>query len=460
MAKLSAEILFGDGTLTWGRKHPRGTPLADVWKRDRDYLVWSANLVEGRPSDLAIPPAVRHQIAIALRLAQSKHAEAEAMFDQYEKWEALSQQGIGLSDLPRPGREECRRLIAGATMLGGHSDLDGIYSLAALLACGGALGFSNETSSPKEKPRGEKIRLLGYAIRSREDYDTTLNLSSRGGTAEAEAEKDDSIVIVDFAAHPKAVLNLDHHATTLSFWELGTPVPAGVYETTMPSCPRLLASFCGLEIPSEILSGCDMIDGALYTSIDDTTDLKNPFVALNYCFSVEASDVVLRQAVLTLAGHQLNPDSLLTQPIWKARLKLIELELEEQRVYWRKKSRFRVDHPVAAIADGRGAPYSTSNFRYLPFEDDGVNSKPYLITLRPPNMFNKINIGISRNPFYANPELFSSHPINLGALARSLGQGGGRIEASSVTVPTAELTGTVNTILVELEQAAPAPGFK
>lgn len=449
MATVSIEQLFGDGVLTWGRKHPRGTPLTEVWRRDPDYLIWSANLVDGRPADLNLPPAVKYQISVALLILRGRSAEAEAEFARYKQWHDLSQAGIGLSELKRPTRDECKTAIGRATLLGGHSDLDGIFSLALLLSAGDALGYS------REKPRGDRIRLLGYGIRSREDYDAALGIPSGDRTGR---DEDKSIVIVDFAAHPQAALNLDHHATTLSFWEPGTPIPVGIYETTMPSCPRLLSTFCGLEAPSEMLSGCDMIDGALYTSIEDTVDLKNPFVALNYCFSIEVSDAVLRQAVFTLADHQLDPESLLSQPIWKARLKLVELEIEEQRGYWKLKNRIRADHPFAAIADGRGAPYSTTNLRYMPLEVESAAERPYLITIRPPNMFNKINVAISRNPFYSKPDLFDSHPLNLGALARTLGQGGGRIEAASLTVPAVDLSETINKILLSIERSqSPGP---
>lgn len=48
-----------------------------------------------------------------------------------------------------------------------------------------------------------------------------------------------------------------------------------------------------------------------------------------------------------------------------------------------------------AVADSRLAPYSSTRFRYLPFELEEVAHRPFLITLRPSGP-NRVNIGIGR----------------------------------------------------------------
>ena len=288
-----------------------------------------------------------------------------------------------------------------------------------------------------------RIRIFRYGFRSLADY-TEAFLADFG------SENECCSVVIDFAAHPQATLNLDHHATALSYWEFGAERPVGIFDTKYPSCPSLLADCCGLDIPAEVLAGCDKVDGALYRSVEDSADLSNPFVALEFALGVDVSDLVAKKAVLTLAEAKLDPHALLRQPIWKARVDLVALEFEEQRSYWSKKSRFQTRNNLLAIADARLSPYSASRFRYLPFENEEVHALPYLVTIRPKSN-RQLNLGISRNPFFPQPSFFQENPRNLGALAKALGEGGGRVEASAVSIEEHHLDATVLKILSFLE---------
>lgn len=415
-ANLTVHDVFRDTTVDWGKKYSPDTPLSKIWEQDKEYLLWACNLKQGRPCDNPPGPVVRALVEIAFDLGEGRKDQAVKKFAAYDEWYQISQVGEGLEKLPRPSQAECLNILERCSLLGGHGDLDGLYSMAIAIAHGKAL-----ISSSKKIPYS-KLRIFRYGFRNLEEY-----------TAGLERAANDVLVIIDFSAHPDAALTLDHHATCLSFWPKDTAVPVGIYDTTMPSCPRLLATHCGFSLASELLTGCDMIDGAMYTSIEQTTDLSNPFVALELALTVDVSDAIAKKVVITLAENGLDPYAVLSQPVWKARIAFIQEQLSEQRSYWSKKQRFSVDEPYTAVADGSQAPYSVSRFRYMPFENSTVRDKPFLISIRPATG-QRVNLGISRNPFYSKQDFFKRHDVNLGALAKLIGRGGGRREVGSCTI--------------------------
>lgn len=433
--------IFGELTLDWGNKYPTMS-LAEIWRNDRDYLFWAANLIPNKQHNYRLPKFQETLIRAAHSILRAEPAESETLRQELERWLALTQRGDGLDGLARPTPKECRALLGECTVLGGHSDLDGIYSVAIAIALGGALSKVRKDGGAKTSGMFGKLRLFRYGFNTVTDYRSAVG-----------ARDGDAVVVIDFAALPGAVLNLDHHATCLSFWELGTELPTGVFDTAMPSCPRLLATHCGLKISEEILSGCDLVDGAQYTTVEQTIDLSNPFVALEHALSLDVTDTVAKKVILTLVDNDLDPFSVLSQPIWKARLQLLAHEVEEQRSFWSRPAHARTEHPLVAIADARLAPYSPSRFRYLPFEIDGVREKPYLFTIRSGGG-PRVNIGFSRNPFYRDPSFFEYHPLNLGSVARSLGKGGGRVEASACTIESSQLDAVLTRALALIESSA------
>ena len=320
-------------------------------------------------------------VRIAHLVTSGEEDEAKRLLKSFQQWKELTQQGLGLGNLPRPSRTQCMKTMQNCTLLGCHWDLDGMYSAAIAICLGGAL------EGGKIRGAFGRLRLFRYGFRSLDEYTEALG-----------AGKDETTVIIDYAAHPQAALTLDHHMTSLSYWELGAPIPTGIYEPSMPSCPRLLATFCGLEVSEEVLCGCDLVDGALYANVAQASDLSHPFVALEYALSVDVSEPVAKKVILTLAENQLDPQSVLSQAVWKARLALVALELEEQRSFWQKESRFRHLSDLLSVADARLAPHSATRFRYLPFENSDVIQRAYLVTIRPQSA-NRVNLGISRNPF-------------------------------------------------------------
>ena len=297
---LTPEEIFGEIILGWGKEHAHKRVI-DVWYQNPDYLRWAANLQKNRCTS---PPdrSTVELIKIAHVASLGDDGEAMRLFEQHRQWRELAEEGVGLDSLPRPTREDCLRIISNCTVLGGHCDLDGIYSLAIAMARGGALEHG------KRKGAFSRLRLFRYGFRNAQEYWQAI-----GATAE------DVVVIIDFMAHPQATLTLDHHVTSLSFWEPGTDLPCGIFEPSMPSCPRLLATLCGLQVDEEILTGCDMIDGALYTSVEQAADLSNPFVALELGLTLDVSDPIAKKVALTLAESDLDPHTVLQQPVWKAR---------------------------------------------------------------------------------------------------------------------------------------------
>ncbi len=436
--------IFLDTTLSWGNKHPRDTLLRDLWENDRDYLLWAANLKTDKPNKYSLPRYQSSLVALALEISGLSAEESEAKLNELQRWRILSREGTGLSSLSRPTRDDCRNIIARCNLLGVHGDLDGIFSGASAICYGGALEGG-------KLPGGfHRVRLFRYGFRSLADYSDAF-FTGKSASGRTSNENETCSVVIDFAAHPHASLNLDHHTTALSFWEFGTDIPVGIFDPKFPSCPRLLADCCGLPIPEPVLAGCDMVDGARYASIGETSTLDNPFVALEYALGVEVSDIVATKALFTLAEAKLDPYSLLEQPVWKARVELVRLEFDEQRSYWSKSSRFQFFEDLLAVSDARLAPYSSSRFRYIPFENETVVKYPYLVTIRPKSQ-TSVNLGISRNPFYREKEFFDRNPKNLGAIAKALGEGGGRLEASAVTIEVSQLSDTIRRILALLQE--------
>lgn len=426
--------VFEDLILGWGNKFS-DAKLVDVWEHDRQYLLWAANLTK-KPCDRPPPSDIVARIRIANLYSLGKTDEAEQLFQDFRRWEALALRGEGLEELHRPTREECLQTLSACTVLAGHSDLDGIYSLAIAIAKGGAL------ESGKMKGAFSRVRLLRYGFRSLDEYTQHLAF-----------DQNDTLVIIDFAAHPKAALTLDHHVTALQHWALGDPPPVGVFEASMPSCPRLLATFCGISVGEDILCGCDLIDGALYESVEQAHDLTNPFVALEGALSLDVGDSVGKKVVFLLAENALRPEAVLEVPSFRARVELLKCEMEEQRSFWRKGGRIRAADDYTAVADARLAPYSGARFRYTPFEFEECRDRPFLITIRPSGA-QRVNLGVARNPFYRHSEFFRRAAVNLGALCRSLGKGGGRQEAAAVTIEADVLPTTIETIVSSISASS------
>lgn len=430
--------VFRDTPIGWGSKYPRETALQEIWETDSEYLLWAANLKPDRPNRHPLPTLQNSLVRLVSELRVLSQEEQDAKLQELAGWRMLAHEGEGIARLPRPSKDDCQRIIANATIVGAHSDLDGIYSAAAAIAAGGALSLG------KMPGAFHRIRLFRYGFRGLQEYSEAL-------FGEYQRENECCAVVIDFAAHPDATLNLDHHATALSYWAFASPLPQGVYDPTFPSCPRLLSECCGLQIPEEVLVGCDLVDGAQYRSVEQTLDFSNPFVALEFALQVDVSELIAKKAVLTLADSGLDPQSLLSQAVWRTRVELVRHEADEQRAYWEKKSRFQIHHDILAVADARMAPYSASRFRYMPFENEEVANTPYLLTIRPKSSTH-FNLGISRNPFYPSPELFEQKPRNLGALAKQLGEGGGRREASAVTIEQHALPAVIERTLAFLTE--------
>lgn len=441
-SELTAREVFGAIAVRYGNKYDHATPLYEIWQKDRDYLLFAANLTAKKNNARPIGSPQVDLIRVASELTFGDKTEAAKRYAQFSSWYRHAHLGEGLDELPRPTAKDCKRIFAETTVLAGHFDLDGIYSVASAIAIGGALGGPTGGDAARQGALFSRLRLLRYGANQLQEFTQMLN--ARAGEV---------VVVIDFAAHPQAALTLDHHATCLKFWELGSDLPCGIYDITMPSCPRLLATHCGLAIPEPILSGCDMVDGAQYMNVEQTTDLSNPFVALELALQVDVSEPIAKKAVITLADNELDPQSVLKEPIWQARINLLALELEEQQRFWSRPRHIDTRSDIVAIADARLAPYPGARFRYLPFANDLVRERPYLITIRSSGV-GRTNLGLGRNPFFRDPSFFEYHPLNLGALAQELGKGGGRMEASSVTVESGDLDRIVSVALREIERSA------
>ena len=320
--------VFRDTPIGWGSKYPRETALQEIWETDSEYLLWAANLKPDRPNRHPLPTLQNSLVRLVSELRVLSQEEQDAKLQELAGWRMLAHEGEGIARLPRPSKDDCQRIIANATIVGAHSDLDGIYSAAAAIAAGGALSLG------KMPGAFHRIRLFRYGL---QEYSEAL-------FGEYQRENECCAVVIDFAAHPDATLNLDHHATALSYWAFASPLPQGVYDPTFPSCPRLLSECCGLQIPEEVLVGCDLVDGAQYRSVEQTLDFSNPFVALEFALQVDVSELIAKKAVLTLADSGLDPQSLLSQAVWRTRVELVRHEADEQRAYWEKKSRFQIHH--------------------------------------------------------------------------------------------------------------------
>ncbi len=442
--ELTPREVFGTQPIRYGNKYDHSTPLFEIWQKDRDYLLFAANLTAKKNNARPIGSPQFDLIRVANELTSGDKAAASKLYAQFSGWYRHAHLGEGLDELPRPTPKECRKILSETTVLAGHFDLDGIYSVASAIAIGGALGGPSGGDPARQGALFSRLRLLRYGANQLQEF--TQMLAARAGEV---------VTIIDFAAHPEAALTLDHHATCLKFWELGRDLPCGIYDISMPSCPRLLATHCGLAIPEPILSGCDMVDGAQYVNVEQTIDLTNPYVALELSLQVDVSEPIAKKAVITLADNDLDPQSVLREPIWQARINLLALELEEQQRFWSKPRHIDTRSEVVAVADARLAPYPGARFRYLPFANDQVRDRPYLITIRTSGV-GRTNLGLGRNPFYRDPSFFEYHPLNLGALAQELGKGGGRMEASSVTVETGDLDRVLSLALGQMERSATA----
>ena len=429
---ITVESVLSGKKLLWGRKHPK-EDLFTIWNKDRDYLFWASGAKSGKRPEPPMPKAQETLIRVAHLINSGEQAAAEELYADFSHWYQLSVEGEGLDKLPRPTPEECKAIIAKATVIGGHFDLDGIYSVAAAILKGGAL------SSIDPDLRASRVKLFRYNVRNIDEYTQLLGVNSK-----------ETAIIIDYAAHPNAALNLDHHTTCLSYWQLGTPLPIGVFESSMPSCPRLLANYCDLEIPEDVLTGCDMVDGARYSDLQSANSLANPFVALEGMLSLDVSDIVARRVIFTLVANNLDPYSVINIPVWQARFKLLELELDEQRAYWAKPKAVKAEHPLISVTDARFAPHPATRFRYLPFENPAAIERPFMITVRGGAGL-RVNLGISRNPFFGDKAFFEKHSVNLGGIAKSMGQGGGRQEAASLSIELASLKDTVNAIIQNID---------
>lgn len=429
---LTIEAVLSGKKLLWGRKHPK-EDLFVLWNKDRDYLYWASGAKSGKRPEPPMPKAQETLIRVAHMISAGEQSAAEDLYRDFSEWYQLAVEGEGLEKLPRPTPAKCKELLAKATIIGGHFDLDGIYSVAAAILKGGALG------SIEPDLRATRVKLFRYNLRNIDEYTSLLGVNSK-----------ETAVVIDFAAHPNAALNLDHHTTCLSYWNLGAELPVGVFEPSMPSCPRLLANYCEMDIPEDVLTGCDMVDGARYPDLAAANSLSNPFVALEGMLSLDVSDIVARRVIFTLVANNLDPYSVINIPVWKARFNLLELELEEQRSYWSKPKAVRAEHPLISVADARFAPHPATRFRYLPFENPAALERPFMITVRGGTGL-RVNLGISRNPFFGDKSFFEKHSVNLGGIAKTMGQGGGRQEAASLSIELAALKDTVNALIHNID---------
>lgn len=276
MKAITPEAVFEEVVLNWGSKHA-DSKLSDLWEHDRSYLLWAANLGKS-PCYWPPTPDIVARIKIAYLFAQGHAEEGERLFAEFQRWSAISMRGEGLSELPRPGREKCAEIISRCNLLAGHSDLDGIYSVVIAMKLGGAL------EGGKMKGAFGSLKLLRYGHKSLEDYTQALAV-----------DEEDTTVIIDFAAHPAAALTLRPPHYCAAVLGAGFSDATGIYEPSMPSCPRLLATFCGLSVSEEILSGCDRVDGAIYKNVEETIDLSNPFVALEAALSLMSAALLLKR---------------------------------------------------------------------------------------------------------------------------------------------------------------------
>lgn len=446
---LTYEQVFGQEVLTWGKKHPGRPTLLSIWRSDPDYLIWGANLKKGSPCPSPLPSKHRALVTIAGLIFKKQFDDAARMFEEFQRWSELTEDGRGLETLPRPTSDECREAFEALTILGGHSDLDGIMSMALIVHQTPSL---RSRYSDQELMR--RIRVLRYGFRELKDYSAALDLPTSpldGGEPPTTLE---SVVIVDFAAHPAAALTLDHHVTCLSYWELGSAPPRGIFDPSIPSCPRLLSIYTGLKAPEEILQSCDMIDGARYSSLDQALELDNPFISLECCLSIDVTEIELRKLVLELASNDLDVQHTLKAPIWKARLALASIEFDAQREYWAQPGKTEKRSELLFIADSREAPHSASRFRFVPFSAPGAVDSPYMLTLRASGP-GRVNLGIGQNPFFHDQRWFESKGCNVGALSRRVGNGGGgRKEVGSTTIPLEQLAEAIRLIDQALCEAA------
>ncbi len=448
--KLSPAIIFGETTISWGNKFAPTTPLREVWQSDRNYLQFAANLAT-KKNDYPIPSPQFDLIRIVHELETGSKERAAELYSTYQDWQRYVIKGEGLETLPRPSTAKCRELLADATILAGHADLDGIYSLAALIARGGALSSLRKGSNINSLY--SRIRMLRYGLRDLKEYTMLLMEGCTKPNVDSNNLLDtERVVVIDYAAHPKATLSLDHHTTALRYWPLGESSPCGIFDTSMPSCPSLLKLHCQIDIPNEVIIGCDLVDGAQYKTIEETIDFSNPFVSLELALSVDVSEPIQRKVVLTLAQNDLDPYSVLNEPVWQARIKLLQAELAEQRSYWSKDTRYNLKHDLLAVADGKSSPYSSTRFRYLPFENTEVMKRPYLLTIRGGKP-GRVNLGVARNPFYSDKTYFDDNYIDLGVMTQTLGTGGGRIEAAAVTVTSSDLQLTIESIKAAIDNS-------
>lgn len=430
---LSIEKIFSDYTLQWGKKYSPNTPLIELWNSDRDYLLWGAKLSGKNNKDsFSLPPLQLELVVMAYLFETGKVEEAEKRFSHFKRWYDLTQQGIGIEKLKKAEISNALNSIENCEYLVAHTDLDGLMSAAILIKNLSAL------SKLDSKNKYRNLRLMNYGGNTLRDFTEQLEIP---------AEK--SFVTVDFATHPDSALTIDHHATSLSFIELGAKLPPVVLDLTAPSCPHLIDQYFNLGLPKDLISNCNKIDGAQYQNLNETTDLSNPYIALELCLKIAVGDNIQINVVKELVESNLDVNAVLESKSFKARIDLIKTFLDEQRDYFKNSDLIDDSHELYSIVDGSFAPHPLTLFRYMPFESKDVINRPYLISIRSQRR-RSLNLGLSRNPFYPT-SFFENKAVNLGGLAKRLGKGGGRVEAASLMIPAAEKSAILKIIGSEIE---------
>lgn len=71
--------------------------------------------------------------------------------------------------------------------------------------------------------------------------------------------------------------------------------------------------------------------------------------------------------------------------------------------------------------------------------------------MRDEKPWGSIFLGLSRNPFYENQDFFKNSTVNLGSIAKQVGEGGGRREAASTKIESASFSKIMQEILMSIQ---------
>lgn len=116
---ISTKELFLARPLSLGAKNtPSPERLADIWGKDKPYLLWACSCLTGSGSkmpDVPPPSFQRKLIELALELERGNQTQVLERLNSLRNWQRLAQEGVGLSDLPRPTAAQCQEAISKAT---------------------------------------------------------------------------------------------------------------------------------------------------------------------------------------------------------------------------------------------------------------------------------------------------------------------------------------------------------